>query len=221
MKAVRAEKADRATRVFPDNLFPMHLTVTGKQIDVGDALRRHVADSLETILGKYFSHAIDASAVFSRDAHLHAVQVSIHIGRGIMLEGEASAKTPYLAFDEAADRLSKRLRRYKRRLRDHHRAAVDGERASQFIVAPQPEETPEVADAGEGGDTPVDGTPLIVAEMETDIPTLTVGEAVMRLDLGNQSAILFRNRAHGGLNMVYRRTDGNFGWVDPGARPRA
>ncbi|MFZ5790127.1 MAG: ribosome hibernation-promoting factor, HPF/YfiA family [Pseudomonadota bacterium] len=197
----------------------MHLTVTGKQIDVGDALRRHVADSLESILGKYFGQAIDAGAVFSRDAHLHAVQVSIHIGRGIMLESEASATTPYLAFDEAANRLSKRLRRYKRRLRDHHRAAVEGERASQYVVAPEPDDAPE-AEAGEGGDAPADGTPLIVAEMETEIPTLTVGEAVMRLDLGNQSAMLFRNRAHGGLNMVYRREDGNFGWVDPGAQRR-
>jgi ribosomal subunit interface protein len=199
----------------------MHLTVTGKQIDVGDALRRHVADSLESILGKYFGQAIDASAVFSRDAHLHAAQVSIHIGRGIMLESEASATTPYLAFDEAANRLSTRLRRYKRRLRDHHRVAAEGERASQYVVAPGPEDAPEEAQAGEGSDAPADGAPLIVAEMETEIPTLTVGEAVMRLDLANQSAMLFRNRAHGGLNMVYRRGDGNFGWVDPGAQRRA
>ncbi|MGH6883584.1 ribosome hibernation-promoting factor, HPF/YfiA family [Hypericibacter sp.] len=190
----------------------MQLTVTGKQIDVGDALRQHVADSLESILEKYFGQAIDASVVFSREAHLLSVQVTIHIGRGIMLASEAKAEQPYPAFDEAAVRLSTRLRRYKTRLRDHHRAEIKAERASQYVVAPGSDE----AAAGDAEAVPGDGGPLIVAEMATDVPTLTVSEAVMRLDLASQSAMMFRNRAHGGLNMVYRRADGNFGWVDPG-----
>ena len=194
----------------------MQLTVTGKQIDVGDALRQHVADSLESILEKYFGQAIDASVVFSREAHLLSVQVAIHIGRGIMLVSEAKADQPYPAFDEAAVRLSGRLRRYKTRLRDHHRTAVDAERASQYVVAPGSDE----AEAGDAEAVPGDGGPLIVAEMATDVPTLTVSEAVMRLDLASQSAMMFRNRAHGGLNMVYRRADGNFGWVDPGQPAR-
>lgn len=194
----------------------MQLTVTGKQIDVGDALRQHVADSLELILEKYFGQAIDASVVFSREAHLLSVQVAIHIGRGIMLVSEAKAEQPYPAFDEAAVRLSGRLRRYKTRLRDHHRNVVEAERASQYVVAPGSDE----AEAGDAEAVPGDGGPLIVAEMATDVPTLTVSEAVMRLDLASQSAMMFRNRAHGGLNMVYRRADGNFGWVDPGQPAR-
>lgn len=191
----------------------MQLTVTGKQLDVGDALRRHVADSLEGILGKYFGSAIDASVILSREAHLYDAQLSVHIGRGIMLQSAAEADAPYLAFDEAAERLAKRLRRYKRRLRDHHRtAAVEGEPANQYVLAAEPDE-----DAGEApAEIGADGH-LVVAEMQTEVPTLTVSEAVMRLDLANDTAMLFRNRAHGGLNLVYRRTDGNFGWVDPGA----
>jgi ribosomal subunit interface protein len=189
----------------------MQLTVTGKQIDVGDALRQHVAESLGSILEKYFGQAIDANVVFSREAHLLSVQLAIHIGRGIMLESEAKADQPYPAFDEAAARLSSRLRRYKTRLRDHHRAELEAERASQYVVAPGSDE----AQAGDAEAVPGDGGPLIVAEMEAEVPTLTVSEAVMRLDLANQGAMLFRNRAHGGLNMVYRRADGNFGWVDP------
>ena len=193
----------------------MQLTVTGKQLDVGDALRRHVADSLEGILGKYFGSAIDASVILSREAHFYDAQLSVHIGRGIMLQSGAAADAPYLAFDEAAERLAKRLRRYKRRLRDHHRAAAEGEQASQYVLAAEPDE-----DAGDApADNGVDGH-LVVAEMQTEVPTLTVSEAVMRLDLANDTAMLFRNRAHGGLNLVYRRTDGNFGWVDPGAARR-
>ena len=194
----------------------MQLTVTGKQIDVGDALRQHVTESLESILEKYFGQAIDANVVFSREAHLLSVQVAIHIGRGIMLVSEAKADQPYPAFDEAAVRLSARLRRYKTRLRDHHRTAVEAERANQYVVAPGSDE----AGIGDAEAVPGDGGPLIVAEMATEVPTLTVSEAVMRLDLANQSAMMFRNRAHGGLNMVYRRADGNFGWVDPGQPAR-
>ncbi len=193
----------------------MQLTVTGKQLDVGDALRRHVADSLEGILGKYFGSAIDASVILSREAHLYDAQLSVHIGRGIMLQSGAAADAPYLAFDEAAERLAKRLRRYKRRLRDHHRAAAKGEQASQYVLAAEPDDDAGDAPAEDGADGH-----LIVAEMQTEVPTLTVSEAVMRLDLANDTAMLFRNRAHGGLNLVYRRTDGNFGWVDPGAARR-
>ncbi|QEX20300.1 ribosomal subunit interface protein [Hypericibacter adhaerens] len=194
----------------------MQLTVTGKQIDVGDALRQHVAESLESILEKYFGRATDAGVVFSREAHLLSVQVTVHIGRGIVLASEAKADQPYPAFDEAAQRLASRLRRYKTRLRDHHRTEIEAERARQYVVAPGSDE----ADAGDAEAVPRDGGPLIVAEMAAEVPTLTVSEAVMRLDLASQSAMLFRNRAHGGLNMVYRRADGNFGWVDPGQAAR-
>ncbi|HZW51447.1 MAG TPA: ribosome-associated translation inhibitor RaiA, partial [Rudaea sp.] len=98
----------------------MQLTVTGKQVDVGDALRRHVEDALDTLLGKYFRTAIEAHAVFSREAHLIRADVSLHVGRGIVVNSSAAAPDPYVSFDGAGERLGKQLRRYKRRLRDDH-----------------------------------------------------------------------------------------------------
>jgi ribosomal subunit interface protein len=186
----------------------MQLTVRGKQLDVGDALRMHVAQTLDGLIGKYFGNPIEATVVLSREAHLLRAQISVHIGRGILLQSEAAADAPYTAFDAAAEHMAKRLRRYKRRLRDHHRNDHEAEPARQYVLAPEGDDFTE----------PVDGVPaepMIVAEMQTDIPTLSVSEAVMRLDLSEAAAIMFRNRAHGGLNMIYRRGDGNVGWVDP------
>jgi ribosome hibernation promoting factor len=189
----------------------MQLTVTGKQVDVGDALRRHVEAALDAILGKYFGTALEAHAVFAREAHLIHAEISLHIGRGIVINSGAAASDHYLAFDAAADRLAKQLRRYKRRLRDYHgkaRASSErGELARSFVLAPVDEEA-------EGGGA--DGAaPVVIAEMSTELPQLTVGEAVMRMDLADAPVLLFRNRSHGELNLVYRRGDGNIGWIDP------
>jgi ribosomal subunit interface protein len=192
----------------------MQLTVTGKQLDVGDALRTHVAESLAGVLDKYFGSAIEANVVLSREAHRYRAQISIHVGRGITMASEAAAEAPYGAFDSAAEHLGKRLRRHKRRLRDHHRQTVEAEPAQQYILA--------AGDAAPAEDEheDADGAPAIIAEMTTEVPTLSVSEAVMRLDLADCGAMMFRNRAHGGLNMIYRRPDGNVGWVDPrGNRP--
>lgn len=191
----------------------MQLTVTGKQIDTGDALRRHVEASLDSILGKYFKTAIEAHVVFSKEAHLSRAEVSIHIGRGIVVNAGAAAVDTYAAFDAAAERIAKRMRRYKRRLRDHHmkvrESSETGERARDYVLAPLAE---EVEDDGRGA-------PAVVAEMSTDLPNLTVGEAVMRMDLADAPVLLFRNRSHGELNLVYRRADGNVGWIDPELDP--
>lgn len=190
----------------------MHLSVKGKQLDVGDALRSHVGDSIENIVTKYFTKPIEANVVFSRDAHLFRADISVHVGRGIVLQSIGESSEPYPAFDVAAEKIAKRLRRYKRRLKDHHRpdGVSDGVDesipASQYILEAEAEE-PHLEENGT--------QPVIVAEMATRIDTLTVGEAVMRMDLAELPALMFRNRAHGGLNMVYRRTDGHVGWVDP------
>lgn len=187
----------------------MHLTVKGKQLDVGDALRAHVADSLNSVFGKYFGDAIEATVMFSREAHLYRAMISVHVGRGILMQGQADADQPYAAYDGAVDKVAKRLRRYKRRLRDHHRSESQMEqRAQLYVLASDSEEEPEAAPA-------VDGKPAVIAEMVAEIRTLTVVEAVELLELADEGAILFRNQTHGGLNMVYRRTDGNVGWVDP------
>ena len=188
----------------------MQLSVKGKQLDVGDALRTHVDESLSRILDKYFGDALEVTVTLSRDAHLYRAVISAHVGRGIQLEASGEANEPYPAFDGAADRLSKRLRRYKRRLRDHNGKTAEAATlpARQYILAGEgPEESEQESNA--------DGQPAVVAEMTTEIPTLTVSEAVMRMDLANQPAMLFRNSAHGGLNMIYQRSDGNIGWIDP------
>ena len=198
----------------------MQLTVTGKQVDVGDALRRHVETTLDSLLGKYFRTAIEAHAVFAREAHLIAADLSLHVGRGMVVNSSAAATDHYVAFDAAAERLAKQLRRYKRRLRDYHgkmRAPVERpEMAQAFVIAPIDEDDDDAAETA----TLAGVAPVVIAEMSTELPQLTVGEAVMRMDLADAPVLLFRNRSHGELNVVYRRGDGNIGWIDPAAPGR-
>lgn len=201
----------------------MQLSVIGRHVDTGDAFRQYAHDRLSGILDKYFGEAIEASVTLSKDAFLYRAALSIHVGRGLLLQASGEAQDVHLAFDMAADRLAKRLRRYKRRLRDKGRIAsltAEAITAQQYILAPEEEPAQDEEDA-EDLDGALDGDkPVVVAEMQTEVPNLTVGEAVMRMDLADQSALLFTNRAHGGINMVYRRPDGNIGWIDPiGNRP--
>ena len=195
----------------------MNLVVTGKQMDVGDSLRQRIEDSLNGYVGKYFGAGIEGHVVLRREAHFYCCDVSVHVARGILVQAHEKDTDPYAAADKAGSRLSTRLRRYKRRLNDHHNnvAAERKEQAFEaqytiFSADPEPEE-PET-----DGIDPAEGAPLVIAEMTTGVPELTVSEAVMRLDIGDLPALMFRNSAHGGLNMVYRRRDGQFGWVDPG-----
>lgn len=195
----------------------MELAIHGKQMDVGAALRAHVQEKIEDISSKYFNHTTYASVTFSRDGHGHQdtrAHITIQLGKNIHVTADGVEKDPYVAFDAAATKAGKQLRRYKRRLRDHHgrleRAPEsDFTKAQYNIIAPEKEETEE-ATKGQA--------PVIVAEMATNIQTMSVSEAVMRLDLSGNPALLFRNGSHGGLNMVYRRQDGNIGWVDPESR---
>lgn len=185
----------------------MHITVTGKQVDVGEALRDHVETRVTTGTEKYFGDPIDAQVVFSREGHLHRVDCSVHVGAGIFVKSHASAEDVYATFDAAADRIEKQLRRYKRRLRNHHKATpVEMLEAQSYVLSAEQEEE---------RDEPDDAQPMIIAESTTDIPTVSVSEAVMRMDLANVPALMFRNRAHGELSVVYRREDGNIGWIDP------
>lgn len=191
----------------------MQLSVKGKQIDVGDALRQHVETQLGDIIGKFFSESLDASVTFSREAHMFRADITVHAGRGLVLQSNASAAEPYPAFDQAAERIAERLRRHKNRLKKHHQEQpVDQAVFAQSFVL-----NAEQADDMESGHD----NPLVVAEMTTPIEMLTVSQAVMRLDLGDLPALMFRNKAHGGLNMIYRRGDNNIGWVDPSDRSKA
>lgn len=192
----------------------MNLTVSGKQIDVGDSLRAHVERELVTAVGKYFGDAVEGAVVFSRDGYRFRADVSVHIGRNILVQGQGMATDVYAAYEIASDHVATRLRRYKRRLRDHHQRVVrDGQDVSarHVVLAAESDQPPD--------HEPVEPGPAVVAEMRVDVPTLTVGEAVMRLDLAHEPALMFRNSANGLMNMVYRRTDGNIGWVDPANAP--
>jgi ribosomal subunit interface protein len=198
----------------------MHVTVTGKQIDVGEALRHHAEAALQTVAEKYFGNAIEAHAVFSREAHLIHCDLQVHVGRGILVRSEGEGGDAYAAFDNAGGRIEKRLRRHKRRLRDHHmrdkRRARDKGRTRVSAPRPAKQETAATADAS------ADGRSAVIAEMETPILDLSVSEAALRLDLADLPALLFRNRAHGMFNVVFRRRDGNIGWIDPHLRlPRS
>jgi ribosomal subunit interface protein len=198
----------------------MQLTVTGKQVDIGEALRRHVEASLDAILGKYFGAAIEAHVVVTKEAHLTRAEISLRVGRGgIVVNAHAAALEAYAGFDAAADRVAKQLRRYKRRLRDHHartREPSAAERAIDYVLAPVVEDLEgEESEVGEDSG----GAPAVIAEMSTELPHLTVGEAAMRMDLADTPVLLFRNRSHGELNLVYRRADGNIGWIDPELDP--
>lgn len=188
----------------------MQITVTGRQIDVGQALREHVESELEVLVSKYFGQAIDASVTFSKAGAFFTAEISAHVGRGILVQGGDKADDPYVAFNAAAAHIGKRLRRHKRRLRDHNTGqARDFEalQAQQYVLR----------DSGEAAtdDTAEAEPPMVIAEMTTEVTSMTVEDAVMRMDLADVPAFMFRNSAHGGLNMVYRREDGNIGWLDP------
>ncbi|UCH76270.1 MAG: ribosome-associated translation inhibitor RaiA [Rhodospirillales bacterium] len=188
----------------------MQLSVKGKQLDVGDAWRRHVEENLPAVVAKYFDNAQDAQVVLSRQGSTFRVDITVHVGKRIIIQSHGATGDAYSAFEEAGDHLGKRLRRYKRRLRDHHRERpeeVEASPAQQYVLAG------EAIDIDSGADERDE--PVVIAEMETAIESLSVGEAVMRMDLANLPALMFRNRAHGGLNMVYHRGDGHIGWVDP------
>jgi ribosomal subunit interface protein len=186
----------------------MNLTVKGKHLDVGDALRGYVEDQLSAVTEKYFSNPIDATVLFSHEAHLYRTDISVRVGRGIMLQSSAEATDIYPCFEAAAEKVGKRLRRYKRRLRDHHMnaaaAVAHDVPARQYVIEAEPADEDDAS-----------AEPVIVAEMDTTIETMSVAEAVMRMDLAELPALMFRSGAHGGLNMIYRRPDGHVGWIDP------
>lgn len=189
----------------------MQVSVSGKHIDVGNALRGHVEDRLTSGVAKYFERALEAQVQFSKARHMYRSGISVHARRGVSVQAHAEADDIYAAFDSAADRIEKRLRRYKRRLSDHHARRPSSEdeelMARQAVFAPESEEAPE---PDEGADAPV-----IVAETRTAIHSMTVADAVMRLELAELPVLMFRHGGSGRLNVVYRRNDGNIGWLDP------
>jgi ribosomal subunit interface protein len=189
----------------------MQLSITGKQMDLGDALRQHITDKMEDLNQKYFGRAIEAIVTLAPEGHAFVkTHVSLRVGKDIMVMSDAQDKDPYASFEAASEKVAKQLRRYKKRLRDHHERLEENNiiAAQNYIITPEVENNEE-ADNDDSKD------PVVVAEMVTNIQTMSVSEAVMRLDLSGDNALLFRNPKHEGLNLVYRRADGNIGWVDP------
>ena len=189
----------------------MDIRVSGHQIDTGEALRGHVDSRLHGIADKYFSRAISAQVTFGKGPYDHSFTCDIvaHVPQGVVLKGRGAAADAHASFDQAADRIEKQLRRYKRRLKDRHAQSAHAEAEAEgvdagytiFAAAPDEEEPAE--------------HPPVVAETRVDIPSATVSDAVMLLDLRNTNALMFRNSGTGRFNMVYRRGDGTIGWVEP------
>ncbi|MGG5822886.1 ribosome hibernation-promoting factor, HPF/YfiA family [Falsiroseomonas sp. HW251] len=200
----------------------MHITVAGKQVETGEALQTHVRENLGTIARKYFDHALEANVTFRRDGKGHAFVCDINLkaGRDLFMRGEGEGPDAHRAFDEAAEHVAKRLRRYRRRVNDHARSMASerdrprGEPARQVVLR-RPEE--EEADAAEVAVANGADHPAVVAESQALIETLTVGEAVMRMDLMQLHVLMFRNSGSSEFNVVYRRGDGHVGWIAPGS----
>ena len=188
----------------------MRYQITGKQIDIGAALQTHVETELGGIVQKYAERPTDANVVFSKSAHEFVCEATVHLSTGLTAQAKAHATEIYAAFDLCAEKMEKQLRRYKRRLKDHHRERsepVELFGASSYILASEDESDDSEPDSLQ---------PIIVAEMQTQIPSLSVGEAVMQMELAGAPVLVFRNEGKDGLNVVYRRDDGNIGWIDPG-----
>lgn len=194
----------------------MQLLVNGKQVDIGPELHDHVSERLQSGVSKYFDRALNAHVHFSREGQSIRTEISVHAGAGIHLQSHALAKDKAAAFDMAADRMEKRLRRHKRRLVSVHHGR-QGDQQSAPVEDPTETSEParQIVLAGEDDGVELGDNPVTIAESTTEIRSLTVGEAVMRLELGGEAVLMFRNSGHGGLNVVYHRADGNVGWIDP------
>ena len=186
----------------------MQIKVTGKNLDIGGALREHIETRLNLIQQKYFDGTMHAHVTVEKQRAGFSTDCALHLATGMVLQAEGRAAEAHPSFDQAAAHLEKQLRRYKQRLKDHHRTRREPVRhfeAQSYVISGSAEESEEADGAN----------PVVVAETDLKLPELSVGEAVMQLDISTQPFLLFRNGGHGGLNLVYRRPDGNIGWVDP------
>lgn len=187
----------------------MRYQISGKQLDVGEALQTHVKTELGETVEKYSQRPTDATVVFSKNAHEFLCEATVHLSTGLTATAKGHATEVYAAFESCREKMDKQLRRHKRRLKDHHKERsepVEFGAAGMYVLAADDDESET-----DGGGL----SPIIVAEMETKVPTISVGEAVMQMELSGADLLVFRNEKHGGVNVVHRREDGNVGWIDP------
>ena len=193
----------------------MDIQVSGKNMELGHALQAHVNGKLAEGVRKYFDRGAEVAVTFEKNRHLIECDLTAHLATGVFLAAHGEAGDAYGAFEESLEKLEKRIRRYKRRLKDHYvngKEAAPGDNAAIYLLEPLKGEDEDEATAATA-----DLNPVIVAEGRTPLVEMTVGAAVMQLDLGEQPAVVFKNAAHGRINVVYRRRDGHIGWVDPAA----
>ena len=192
----------------------MSLRISGKNLDVGEALRGQAEARVAAALGKYYEGGYQGHVTVGKDGTAFKTDGVLHLSSGITLEASATAHDPYASLDKMAERIEKRLRRYKRRLKDRAAAANGREHAldiPRYLVA-APAEDIEEQDGEHAGENPV-----IVAESTKSLHQMTVGDAVAELDLTGAPVVIFRHAGNGRMNVVYRRRDGNIGWIDPPA----
>ncbi|NHN88938.1 ribosome hibernation-promoting factor, HPF/YfiA family [Acetobacter conturbans] len=195
----------------------MHIHVSGKQLDLSDALKTRVTSHLGTIADRYFEQAMEANVTFSKARSFFTCDINVHAARGLTLRGEGEAADAHGAFDDAAEHIARRLRRYRQRVHSHSRASAryPGPEIGRSYVLQQTE-IPESA-KGDISVMPEGPYATIIAEQPTEIAFLSVSEAVMRLDLADRNLLVFRNSVSRQINIVYRRDDGNIGWIEPSA----
>lgn len=185
----------------------MNLRISGKSMDVGDALREKANDHLSGAITKYFDGGYDGHLTLEHEGNGYKADCVIHLDTGVVLQASAAANDATSAYESMAANIEKRLRRYKRKLKSHRRknGGNAGLPAQAYVL--------ESMDAHEEVDE--DFSPPIIAESTSNLSEMSVGEAVMELDLAQSDVVVFRHAGHGGLNVVYRRADGNIGWIDP------
>ena len=195
----------------------LQVHVSGKHVDVGEALRSRVTDEISLSIAKYFGRGGDADVVVTREGHSFRVDCAVTLASGQRLNSHGLGGDAHGAFDAALQKIETRIRRYKRRLKSHSEAASarQQETASFYVLrSPDDEEADGWDDHSEANDHRPPGA-MVIAETQAEVRTMTVSMAVMELDLTESQTIVFRNAAHGGLSVVYRRPDGNIGWIDP------
>ena len=183
----------------------MRIQVNGKHIDVGESLREHAEAEVTAAIAKHSDRPVEAIVTFSKDAHDHRADVTVKLSEGLTAKATGRAHEIYAACDSAVEKVEKQLRRYKRKLKHHRGEAAPAEIAPSYVLAAASDEDEHKEDLA----------PIVIAEMKTDLRSLSVGEAVMQMELEDAPFLMFRNDAHGGLNIVFRRDDGNIGWIDP------
>jgi ribosomal subunit interface protein len=196
----------------------MQVQVTGKHVDVGEALRTRVSDEISSSIGKYFDRTGGgADVVVSREGHSFKVDCAVTLASGQQLETHGLGGDAHMAFDAALSKMQKRIQRYKNRLKDHHiqAQARQAETAAYFVIQATDDDADDETQVDDGGSEIGFPEPMVIAETEKTIRHMTVSMAVLELDLSESQTIVFRNAAHGGLAVVYRRPDGNIGWIDP------